>query len=107
MRLPWVPLVQACKIRYIQRMAKTSAASTLTIRNAKTGKLVTVRGAESLKGSKFAIKKSVDLTKPIAEQALKGRTQAPKHAAKGLILAGRPARHPCSLLAGERNRAAF
>lgn len=64
-------------------MAKTSTASTLTVRNAKTGKFVTVRGAQSLKGSKFAIKKSVDLTKPIAEQALKGKAQAPKNAAKG------------------------
>lgn len=69
-------------------MTKTSAASSLTVRNAKTGKYVTVRGAGSLKGSKFAIKKSVDLTKPIAEQAIKGSTQgprpaAPKHAAKG------------------------
>jgi len=65
------------------QMAKTSAASTLTVRNAKTGKSVTVRGAGSLKGSKFAIKKGVDLTKPIAEQALKGSTQTPKHTAKG------------------------
>lgn len=64
-------------------MAKLRAASTRIVRNAKTGKFVTIRGVESLKGSKFAIKKSVDLTKPIAEQALKGRTQAPKHAAKG------------------------
>lgn len=64
-------------------MGKTSTASTLTVRNAKTGKFVTVRGAQSLKGSKFAIKKSVDLTKPIAEQALKGKAHPPKHAAKG------------------------
>lgn len=64
-------------------MIKTSAASTLTVRNAKTGKSVTVRGAGSLKGSKFAIKKSVDLTKPIAKQALGGSSKAPKHAAKG------------------------
>ena len=55
----------------------------MTVRNAKTGQFVTVRGAQSLKGSKFAIKKSVDLTKPIAEQALKGKPQTSKHAAKG------------------------
>jgi hypothetical protein len=64
-------------------MAKTYAASTRTVRNPKTGKLVTVRGLNSLKGSKFAIKKSVDLTKPIAKQALKGSTQVRKQAAKG------------------------
>ncbi|RAZ90346.1 hypothetical protein DPM33_12495 [Mesorhizobium hawassense] len=64
-------------------MAKTSTASNVTVRNAKTGQFVTVRGAQSLKGSKFAIKKNVDLTKPIAEQALKGKPQTAKHAAKG------------------------
>lgn len=52
-------------------MAKTTAQTTVTVRNAKTGKFVTVRGAGSLKGSDFQIKKGVDLTKPIASQTLK------------------------------------
>ena len=56
---------------YIQSMTKTTAQTTVTVRNAKTGKFVTVRGAGSLKGSEFQIKKGVDLTKPIASQTLK------------------------------------
>jgi hypothetical protein len=52
-------------------MAKTTTQSTVTVRNAKTGKFVTVRGAGSLKGSELKIKKGVDLTKPIASQTLK------------------------------------
>ncbi|UWU19491.1 hypothetical protein N2599_37305 (plasmid) [Rhizobium sullae] len=59
------------KTRYICLMAKTTTQSTATVRNAKTGKFVTVRGAGSLKGSKLKIKKGVDLTKPIASQTLK------------------------------------
>ena len=44
---------------------------TTTVRSATTGRLVTVRGEGALKGSKFAIRKGLDLTKPIASQALK------------------------------------
>jgi hypothetical protein len=52
-------------------MDKSVAASTLTVRNSKTGEFVTVRGAGALKNSRLTIKKGVDLTKPIASQALK------------------------------------
>ncbi len=41
------------------------------VRDAKTGHLVTVRGVGALKGH-LALKKGVDLTKPISSQALKG-----------------------------------
>lgn len=50
---------------------KFSSGSVMTVRNAKSGQMVTVRGAGALKDSGFAIKKGVDLTKPIAKQALK------------------------------------
>lgn len=42
-----------------------------SVRNAKTGQFVTVRGVGALKGQ-LTLKKSVDLTKPIASQAMKG-----------------------------------
>lgn len=45
--------------------------TTTTVRSAKTGRLITVRGAGALKGSKFSIRRGLDLTKPIASQALK------------------------------------
>jgi hypothetical protein len=55
-------------------MAKTGEHETIgsskTVRNAKTGQLVTVRGIGALKGQ-LSLKKGVDLTKPIASQALK------------------------------------
>jgi hypothetical protein len=41
------------------------------VRDSKTGRYVTVRGAGALKGH-LSIKKGLDLTKPIASQALKG-----------------------------------
>jgi hypothetical protein len=51
-------------------MAKTSDHPSIVVRDSKTGKFVTVRGAGALKESSFRIKKTVDLTKPIASQAL-------------------------------------
>jgi hypothetical protein len=61
-------------------MAKTSEQETTgsfqTVRDAKTGQFVAVRGVGALKGQ-LALKKGVDLTKPIASQALKrGRSSA-------------------------------
>lgn len=51
-------------------MTKPHAASTSTVvRDTKTGRLVTVLGVGALKG--LTLKKGVDLTKPIASQALK------------------------------------
>jgi hypothetical protein len=42
------------------------------VRDSRSGRIVEVRGADSMKSSQLPLKKSVDLTKPIAEQALKG-----------------------------------
>ncbi len=50
--------------------------SSYELRDPKTGRLVTVRGLGALKDSKFAIRKGVDLTKPIAKQALKPGARA-------------------------------
>lgn len=53
-------------------MAKTQTETTnVTVRDSKTGRIVTVHGAGALKGH-LKLKKSVDLTKPIASQAVKG-----------------------------------
>lgn len=48
-------------------MSKTKTS--VTVRDAKSGRLVTVRGVGALKDSDFAIEEGVDLTKPIAAQA--------------------------------------
>ncbi len=42
------------------------------VRDPRSGRDVEVRGADSMKSSQLPLKKSVDLTKPIARQALKG-----------------------------------
>ena len=55
-----------------------STASFRTVRNAKTGQLVTVRGVGALKGQ-LRLKKGVALTKPIASQALKGGKSSAPH----------------------------
>jgi hypothetical protein len=53
-------------------MAKTCPANTeKVVRDAKSGRLVTVRGAGALKGH-LTLRKGVDLTRPIASQAMKG-----------------------------------
>ena len=63
-------------------MAKTGKReiieSSETVRNVKTGQLVTVRGVGALKGQ-LSLKKGVDLTKPIAAQALKGGKSSATH----------------------------
>jgi hypothetical protein len=43
------------------------------VRDSQSGQSIEVRGANSMKGSKLPIKKGVDLTKPIAKQALRGK----------------------------------
>ena len=65
---------------YIEFMLKTSSHE---LRDPKTGRLVTVRGLGALKDSTFAIRKGVDLTKPIAKQALKPAARARKRIGKG------------------------
>jgi hypothetical protein len=52
-------------------MEKTLQQASVIVRDAKTGKFVTVRGAGSMKDSDFKVKKTVDLTRPIASQTLK------------------------------------
>lgn len=54
------------------------------VRDSRSGRFVTVRGAGSLKGH-LTIKKGLDLTKPIASQAMKGskRPQRDPAPAKG------------------------
>jgi hypothetical protein len=46
-------------------MAKNASTTTTTIRDSKSGRFVTVKGAGALKG-KLTISKNVDLTKPIS-----------------------------------------
>ena len=53
-------------------MAKNGSGTTETVvRDSKSGRFVTVRGAGALRGH-LRIKKGLDLTKPIASQAMKG-----------------------------------
>jgi len=67
-------------VRYMRFMAKAHATLTeKTVRDSKSGRTVVVRGAGALKGQ-LMLKKSVDLTKPIASQA--GQTRKTTTAAK-------------------------
>lgn len=63
-------------------MAKTdkheSNGASQTVRDAKTGQLATVRGVGALTGQ-LLLKKGIDLTKPIASQALKGSKSCAPH----------------------------
>ena len=57
---------------YMELMAKAGPTTTERIvRDAKSGRVVTVRGLGALKG-RLTIREDVDLTKPIAAQVLKG-----------------------------------
>jgi hypothetical protein len=47
-----------------------------TVRDSRSGRFVEVRGANSKSAAALAIKKGVDLTKPIAKQALKGGSRS-------------------------------
>ena len=56
----------------MESMAKTQPTTTETVvRDAKSGRLVTVHGVGALKG-RLSIREDVDLTKPIAAQVLIG-----------------------------------
>lgn len=63
-------------------MAKAHSATTdVTVRNPRTGQFVTVRGVGALKGH-LTLDETVDLTKPIAAQAMRGKPRkmaAAKH----------------------------
>lgn len=52
-------------------MAKVEPSNgTVTVRDAQTGRTLTVRGAGALKG-RLNLRKDIDLTKPIAAQVFK------------------------------------
>lgn len=51
-------------------MSKSDKNTTLIVRDAKSGRVVEVRGVGALKSSKLSIRKDIDLTKPIASQVL-------------------------------------
>jgi hypothetical protein len=53
---------------------KRESTGRWVVRDSHSGRFVEVRGADSMKSSQLPIKKSVDLTKPIAEQALEGNS---------------------------------
>jgi hypothetical protein len=56
----------------MEAMAKTHPPTTeRVVRDAKSGRVVTVRGLGALRG-RLTIREDVDLTKPIAAQVLKG-----------------------------------
>jgi hypothetical protein len=61
---------------YIKTMTKAEIRQEPTgkwvVRDSRSGRFVEVRGADSMKSSQLPLKKGMDLTKPIAEQALKG-----------------------------------
>jgi hypothetical protein len=56
--------------------------TTKTVRNARTGHVVEVKGAGSLKGG-LAIKRGIDLTKPIFEQVTKANGGDSRSAERG------------------------
>lgn len=57
---------------YMDSMVEARPSNTeKVVRDSKSGRYVTVRGAGALKGH-LTIRKGVDLTKPIASQAMKG-----------------------------------
>ena len=78
------PVAENAIRRYIGVMTKAgpkpSNGGSYQVKNAKTGQFVTVRGVGALKGH-LTLKKGVDLTKPIASQALRGGKTAALHKA--------------------------
>jgi hypothetical protein len=65
--------------RYIWQMAnvqlKQEETGRWVVRDPRSGQLLEVRGANSMKSSQLLLKKGVDLTKPIAKQVLKGASR--------------------------------
>lgn len=55
--------------RDISKPIEKSAA--VTVRNKKTGEVLTVRGAGALKDRALPLRKGIDLTKPISGQILR------------------------------------
>ena len=73
---------------YIEFMTKAQLKQEPTgkwiVRDSRSGRYVEVRGADSMKLSQLPLKKGLDLTKPIAKQALEsGSRKVRKPCAKG------------------------
>jgi hypothetical protein len=68
--------------RYIVGMTKAEFKQQSTgkwmVRDSRSGRFVEVRGADAMKSSQLPLKKGLDLTKPIAEQALKAGSPKPR-----------------------------
>ena len=67
-------MAKTIKASSAEHVAKRSSAAEKVVRDAKTGRVVTVKGVGALKGSGLKIKKGVSLLKPIAKQALSERS---------------------------------
>ena len=57
-------------------MANHAPYTSMTVRDAETGRIVTVRGAGALKG-RLTLRDDIDLTKPIAAQVLANLSATP------------------------------
>ena len=61
---------------YSKQRPSPKPAGEVRVRNARTGRVVTVRGYGALKDSAFSVRKSIDLTRPIAAQVAKAAAKA-------------------------------
>lgn len=70
---------QVAGVKTYATKEEATAAGKFTVRDAKTGRFIEVRGANSMPASSLPIKAGVDLTKPIAQQVLRdGSSKASK-----------------------------
>jgi len=73
-----------CTLCYAEAMPKNAPKSTITtVRDSKSGRLITIKGVGALKG-KLTISKKVDLTKPIS-----GPAAGTKWTPNGLFFSGK------------------
>ena len=59
------------------------ATGKFVVRDSKSGRFLEVRGANSIVSKGLKLRKNIDLTKPIAKQALRNSSKPSKHATKG------------------------
>jgi hypothetical protein len=71
-------MAKTLKTQSGKHLAPIEPGATEVVRNAKTGKSVTVKGVGALKGDSPKIRKGINLLKPIAEQALLQRSEKRK-----------------------------
>jgi hypothetical protein len=78
-------LTMICRYKFSMTKAQLKKEPTgkWVVRDSRSGHFIEVRGADSLKSSKLPLKKGIDLTKPIAKQALRGGPKMPKRSVKG------------------------